>query len=162
MHQAATGILPAWLRKLRGSAVERLPAAQGVILESWDGVPSHREPASPSACVSASLCVSWRNKSLKTKQLQGQGCLSSWLRKSNKLEYFFSPENLLKTKKKTSPQVPRKVFKYVAEALPAQGWPSSSCQLWDFPSQTAPLRTFPTSQALPLKPPLGLPFPPSH
>ena len=36
------------------------PSAQGVILESQDGVP-HRapcmEPDSPSACVSASLCV---------------------------------------------------------------------------------------------------------
>ena len=42
-------------------AVERLPWAQGVILETWDRVP-HRascvEPASPSACVSASLSVS--------------------------------------------------------------------------------------------------------
>ena len=46
---------------LGGSAVQRLPSAQGVILGSWDRVP-HRapcvEPASPSACVSLSLCVS--------------------------------------------------------------------------------------------------------
>ena len=46
---------------LGGSVVEHLPLAQGMILDSWDGVP-HRapcmEPASPSACVSASLCVS--------------------------------------------------------------------------------------------------------
>ena len=48
---------------LGGSAVWRLPLAQGAILESRDQVP-HRapgmEPASPSACVSASLslCVS--------------------------------------------------------------------------------------------------------
>ena len=44
---------------LDGSVVEYL--AQGVILGSWDQVPHrapHREPASPSACVSASLCVS--------------------------------------------------------------------------------------------------------
>ena len=40
---------------------ERLPSAQGVILESGDEVPRQApcmEPASPSACVSASLCVS--------------------------------------------------------------------------------------------------------
>ena len=43
---------------LGGSVVEHLPLAQGVIPGSWDRVP-HRapcvEPASPSACVSASL-----------------------------------------------------------------------------------------------------------
>ena len=48
-----------------GSAVKRLSSAQGVILESWDRVP-HRaprmEPASLSACVSASLSVSLMNK----------------------------------------------------------------------------------------------------
>ena len=42
---------------LGGPAVQRLPLAQGVILESRDRAP-HRapgmEPASPSACVSAS------------------------------------------------------------------------------------------------------------
>ena len=47
--------------RLGGSVVEHLPWAQGVILRSPDQVP-HRapcmEPASPSACVSASLCVS--------------------------------------------------------------------------------------------------------
>ena len=46
---------------LGGSAGEHLPLAQGVTLGSWDQssnwVP-RREPASPSACVSASLCVS--------------------------------------------------------------------------------------------------------
>ena len=44
--------------RLGGSAVERLPSAQGVILESQDRVPHQApcmEPASPSACVSASL-----------------------------------------------------------------------------------------------------------
>ena len=50
---------------LSGPVVERLPLAQGVILETRDGVP-HRapcmEPAFPSACVSASLCVSLMNK----------------------------------------------------------------------------------------------------
>ena len=38
-----------------------LPSAQGVILETWDRVPRWAlcmEPASPSAFVSASLCVS--------------------------------------------------------------------------------------------------------
>ena len=50
---------------LGGSAVERLPSAQGEIPESGDQVPHqapHREPPSPSACVSASLCVSLMNK----------------------------------------------------------------------------------------------------
>ena len=46
--------------RLGGSAVEHLPSAQGVILGSRDRVP-HRAPcmgpASPSACVSASLSV---------------------------------------------------------------------------------------------------------
>ena len=46
---------------LGGSVVEQLPLAQVMILGSWDRVP-HRVPsglsASPSACVSASLCVS--------------------------------------------------------------------------------------------------------
>ena len=44
-----------------GSVVERLPLAQVLILGSWDGVPHGapcREPASPSAYVSAFLCVS--------------------------------------------------------------------------------------------------------
>ena len=47
--------------RLGGSAVERLPSAQGVIPGSWDQI-LHRapcmEPASPSACVSASLSLS--------------------------------------------------------------------------------------------------------
>ena len=46
---------------LGGSAVWHLPSAQGLILETRDPVP-HRvpctEPASPSACVSASLSIS--------------------------------------------------------------------------------------------------------
>ena len=44
-----------------GSAVWRLPLAQGVILESRDRVPHWAPcmgPASPSACVSASLSLS--------------------------------------------------------------------------------------------------------
>ena len=47
--------------RLGGAAVERLPLAQGVILESWDRVPHQAPcmgPASPSAYVSASLSVS--------------------------------------------------------------------------------------------------------
>ena len=52
--------------RLGGSAVEHLPLAQSVILDSQDRVP-HRascmEPASPpSACVFASLSVSLMNK----------------------------------------------------------------------------------------------------
>ena len=48
---------------LGDSMVWHLPLAQGMILESWDGVPRwapYMEPASPSACVSTSLflCVS--------------------------------------------------------------------------------------------------------
>ena len=51
LHQTIEG-------HLGGSEVEHLPLAQGVIPGSWDGVPHwapSREPASPSACVSASL-----------------------------------------------------------------------------------------------------------
>ena len=47
--------------RLGGSAVECLPSTQGVILETQDQVPHEdpcMKPASPSACVSASLCVS--------------------------------------------------------------------------------------------------------
>ena len=43
-----------------GSMVEHLPSAQGVIPGSWDRVPRQApcmEPASPSACVSASLSL---------------------------------------------------------------------------------------------------------
>ena len=50
---------------LGGSAFEHLPSAQVMILESWDQGPHrapHRESASPSACVSASLCVSLMTK----------------------------------------------------------------------------------------------------
>ena len=46
---------------LGGSVVEHLPLAQVVIPGSWDRVPyqaPHRKPASPSACVSSSVCVS--------------------------------------------------------------------------------------------------------
>ena len=42
-----------------------LPLAQGIIPGSWYGGPhqaAHREPASPFAYVSASLCVSFMNK----------------------------------------------------------------------------------------------------
>ena len=45
---------------LGGSVVEHLPLAQAVIPGSWDQVlhrAPYREPFSPSACVSASLCV---------------------------------------------------------------------------------------------------------
>ena len=46
--------------------IEFLPLAQVVILGSWDRVP-HREPASPSAYVSASLSVSLMNKYILKK-----------------------------------------------------------------------------------------------
>ena len=50
---------------LGGSAADRLSFAQVVIPGSWDRVPHQapcEEPASPSACVSASHCVSIMNK----------------------------------------------------------------------------------------------------
>ena len=50
---------------LGGLVVEQLPLAQGVIPGSWDQVlhqAPHREPVSPSACVSASLSMSLMNK----------------------------------------------------------------------------------------------------
>ena len=53
------------LGHLGGSAIECLPLAEGMILEFWDRVPCrapYMEPASPYACVSASLCVSLMNK----------------------------------------------------------------------------------------------------
>ena len=53
------------LGHLGGSVVERLPSAQGVIPGSWDQTPhrvAHGKAASPSAYVSASLCVSLMNK----------------------------------------------------------------------------------------------------
>ena len=52
-----------------GSAVERLPSAQGVIPGSWDRGPHWApgmEPASPSACVSASLSASLMNTHIKS------------------------------------------------------------------------------------------------
>ena len=46
--------------RLGGSAVEHLPLAQGMILGSQNRVlhqAPHREPASPSACVSTSVSL---------------------------------------------------------------------------------------------------------
>ena len=46
---------------LGGTVVERLRLAQVMIMGSWDRVPHQapcREPASPSACLCLSLCVS--------------------------------------------------------------------------------------------------------
>ena len=50
---------------LGGTVVERLPFAHGMVSGSWDLVlhqAPHREPASPSAYVSASLSVSLMSK----------------------------------------------------------------------------------------------------
>ena len=64
--------------RLGGSAVEPLPSAQGVTPGSWDPVP-HRaprtEPASLSAYVSASLCVSleYRSKIFKKNKNKKRG-----------------------------------------------------------------------------------------
>ena len=56
---------PTWQGHLRGSPVERLPLAQGVIpgfgIESPIGLPM-RKPATPSSYVSGSLCMSLMNK----------------------------------------------------------------------------------------------------
>ena len=54
-----------FMGRLGGSAVECLPSAQGVILETQNRVLHWApcvEPASPSACVSTSLCLSGMNK----------------------------------------------------------------------------------------------------
>ena len=59
----APGWLSSWASAF-GSAVGRLPLAEGVIPGSWDRIPHRapcREPASPSACVSPSLYVSLMN-----------------------------------------------------------------------------------------------------
>ena len=65
---------------LSGSVVEHLPLAQGVNPGSWDGVlhwAPHRELASPSACVSASLSVFLMNKYIfKKKKKKGSARLS--------------------------------------------------------------------------------------
>ena len=56
------------LGHLSSSVVEHLPLAQGVIPGSWDRVPHQdprMEPASPSACVSASLSLSLVNEYIK-------------------------------------------------------------------------------------------------
>ena len=64
MTQSWGGCIFSTMKKkvsLGGLAVWRLPLAQGLILESRDQVPYRvpcGEPASPSACVSHSLCVS--------------------------------------------------------------------------------------------------------
>ena len=58
LTKAALG-QPQWLSSLA------LPSAQGLILETRDQVPhwAHcREPASPSACVCVSVCLSLINK----------------------------------------------------------------------------------------------------
>ena len=50
---------------LGGSVVEHVPLSQVMILGPRDWVPHQAPfigPASPSACVSASLCLSWTNK----------------------------------------------------------------------------------------------------
>ena len=55
INNKTLGQAPRWFRGLAP------PSAQGVILETWDRVPRQApcmEPASPSACVSASLSLS--------------------------------------------------------------------------------------------------------
>ena len=78
MHRKGLGMSPAlaecdgkklYKERIYGasgaSVVEHLPSAQDVIPGSWNRVlhwAPYREPASPSAYVSASLCVSLMNK----------------------------------------------------------------------------------------------------
>ena len=64
-HESINKILKKKKKKKTGQAQWlsglALPSAQGVILEIWDRVPSQApcmEPASPSACVSASHSLS--------------------------------------------------------------------------------------------------------
>ena len=64
-HITTVIIVPGLGGYLSGLVVEHLPAALGVILEFQDQVPRrapHREPASPSTYISASLSVSLMNK----------------------------------------------------------------------------------------------------
>ena len=60
-------------KRHRGHSVaEHLPLDQGMIPRSWDRVPHIRlpaPPASPSAYVSASLCLSWTHKIFKIKYI---------------------------------------------------------------------------------------------
>ena len=77
-----------WREHLGNSVVEHLPLAQCVILGSWDWVPHWvplGEPASPSACVSASLSLSLMNKKIlfffKRIFLEEQ-----WRKKKNKMK----------------------------------------------------------------------------
>ena len=70
--------------RLGGSVVEHLPSARGVILGSWNRVPHRapcREPASPLACVSASVCVSLMNKWIKSLKKDRE----AGIRKSHKV-----------------------------------------------------------------------------
>ena len=73
-QQSAWSSKESSLGHLGGSAVEHLPLTQGVTLGYQDRVPRRApcmDPASPSACVSASLslCLSWINKyNLKKKK----------------------------------------------------------------------------------------------
>ena len=67
LEKSLTSLELTFLGHLGGSVVKSLPSAQGVIPESWDRVPRWgpcMEPASPSACVSASFsaCVCLMNK----------------------------------------------------------------------------------------------------
>ena len=66
LEEGSKMALPLWelkhnqLGHLGGSVVEHLPSAPGVIPGSWNRVPHQAlcmEPASPSACVSASVCM---------------------------------------------------------------------------------------------------------
>ena len=84
---------------LGGSVVEHLPLTQGVILGSWDSVPhqapwwssSGREPPSPSAYVSVSLCVSLMNEYIQT-------CFVLFLKRAKYLIRHFSKDTQMANK----------------------------------------------------------------
>ena len=76
------------------------PSAQGVILETWDRVPCRApcmEPVSTSACVSASLCLSWINKynPLKKKKEITEGYVLNLWRETTKRD----PTGIVNAKK---------------------------------------------------------------
>ena len=64
-HKIASGLKTNTVGTSGGSAVEHLPLAQVMIPGTWDRVLHQaplKESATPSACVSASLCVPLMNK----------------------------------------------------------------------------------------------------
>ena len=90
---------------LGGLVVERLPWSQVMVLGSWDRVPRRaprREPASPSACVSASVCVSYEKiiffkNELRCCQRRICACIPLIYKYNNfyKINLYISSRNML-------------------------------------------------------------------